>query len=453
MNENKPDGALHFPQGFLWGVGTSAYQVEGNSFNNQWYEFEKGGGIKTGDACGMACNWWEDAERDFDIAKSIGLNSLRLSVSWARIEPEEGLFDPEAVERYRQMLSALIFRSIRPIVCLHHFVHPLWFEKKGAFLSRNCVEDFARRVRFTVSELGDLCSDWITFNEPNVYALQGYLDGEYPPAMSGRLFKYFEVLGNMALCHAETYRIIHDLQPDARVSFANHFIIFTEQERQPFDRFAARIAHASFNDVFIKMVAEGKAPLLSRLHGRLEQVKDTWDFIGVNIYGGVDVKFDITQAKYGFVRRIMPANRRTGDLDPEGNAMFGEIYPQGIKDVVEDLAKYNKPFFILENGVPDREDRLRPWVIATAVKTMHDLIQRGFNILGYHHWTLVDNFEWALGYYMKFGLVEMEPVTQERKPRRSAEFYSEIIRENGLTADMVRKYVPQALPEIFPGLK
>jgi len=118
--------------------------------------------------------------------------------------------------------------------------------------------------------------------------------------------------------------------------------------------------------------------------------------------------------------------------------------------VVERLAKYGKPFFILENGVPDRDDKLRPWVIATAVRTMYDLIREGHNILGYHHWSLVDNFEWALGYSMKFGLVALDPVTQERKPRPSAAFYCEIARANALTADMVKKYVPEAMDEIFP---
>jgi len=130
--------------------------------------------------------------------------------------------------------------------------------------------------------------------------------------------------------------------------------------------------------------------------------------------------------------------------------MFGEIYPQGIRIVVEKLARYNKPFFILENGVPDRADILRRWVIATAVKTMSDLIGRGHRILGYHHWTLVDNFEWAWGYAMKFGLIELDPATQNRQARPSAAFYADIIKENGLTADMLRKYAPDSLHDIFP---
>jgi beta-glucosidase len=446
MNEEE---ALRFPEGFLWGVGTSAYQVEGNSTNTQWYEFEKAGGVKTGDRSGKACNWWENAEGDFDIAQSLGLNSLRLSVSWARIEPEEGIFDPHAIERYRQMLLGLLSRGIKPMVCLHHFAHPVWFDKKGAFLSETCVDDFSRFVRFTVAELADLCSDWLTFNEPNVYGVLGYLDGDHPPAIRNNFFKYFTALENMALCHATAYHIIHALQKEARVSFANHFLIFTQVKDQIFDRLAARIASDTFNNIFINMITGKKIPWFSKLRDNLDKILDTWDFVGVNIYGGVDVAFDITKPQMAFVRRIPPKSGRTGDLTSVGNSIFGEIYPQGIKIVVEKLSRYNKPFFILENGVPDRDDKLRPWVIAKAAKTIYDLIDDGYKILGYHHWTLVDNFEWAFGYSMRFGLVELDPATQVRKPRPSASLYEEIVKSNSLTREMVGKYVPEAVDDIF----
>lgn len=452
MSPHDIDTALRFPHCFLWGVGTSAYQVEGSEENSQWCEFEQAGGVKTGQRSGRACNWWENAERDFDLAQSLGLNSLRLSVSWARIEPEDGIFDPAAIERYRQMLMALDMRGIRPIVCLHHFVHPIWFERKGAFLNRDSVADFGRFTRFAVSELGDLCTDWVTINEPNVYAAQGYLDGQFPPALIDRVFKYFRALGNLGLCHAEAYRIIKNLQPLSSVSFANHFITFTHEQDQIFDRFAARLSERSFNDIFMRMVGEGKAPLLTGLGMRASEIRDTWDYIGINIYGGVDVAFDIRRVSQGFTRRIMPVNGRTGDLDPEGDSMFGEIYPQGIRRVVQKYSHYQKPFMVLESGVPDKDDKLRPWVIATAVKTIYDLIQEGHKMLGYHHWTLVDNFEWAWGYAMKFGLVAMDTVTQERKPRPSAAFLTEIARANALTPEMVRKYAPEALGEIFPGV-
>jgi beta-glucosidase len=440
-----------FPDGFLWGVGSSAYQFEGDSVNTQWYEFESKGGIRTGERSGKACDWWHNAEKDFDIAREMGVNSLRLSVSWARIEPNEGIFDPQAIERYRQMLSALIERNIRPLICLHHFAHPVWFEKKGAFLSADCVVDYLRFVKFVVSELCDLCDIWLTFNEPNVYAVEGYLDGDHPPAMRGNLPGYFKALGNMARCHAAAYHTIHEIQRESLVSFANHFLIFTHAKDQPFDRLAARIASNSFNNVFFNMLEGQKLPPFCGLKDCNEPLKGTFDFIGVNIYGGVDVAFDLFKPQMGFIRRIKPKSGHIGDLDPDGNPMFGEIFPQGIRIVAEKLAHYGKPFFVLESGVPDRDDKLRPWVIACAATTIHKLIEHRYKILGYHHWSLVDNFEWAQGYSMKFGLVAMDHITQERKPRRSASFFSEIIKANALTMDMVKKYAPEATGDIFPG--
>jgi beta-glucosidase len=446
-NENR---LLRFPEGFLWGVGSSAYQFEGDSYNTQWCEFEKAGGIKTGEPSGKACDWWNNAEKDFDIARDMGLNSLRLSVSWARIEPQEGTFDPAAIDRYRQMLSALIERNIQPIVCLHHFAHPLWFEKKGAFLAKSCVEDYNRFVKFTVAELCDLCGTWLTFNEPNVYGVSGYLDGEHPPAIRGNLIKYFRVLGNMARCHAAAYHTIHSLQRECMVSFTNHFLMFTHLRDHAFDRLAARIASYTFNNVFFNMLEGQKLPPFCGLRECKEPLQGTFDFVGINVYGGVDVAFDPFKPHMAFVRRVKPKNGRIGDPLPDGHAMFGEIYPQGIRIIVEKLSHFGKPFFILENGVPDKGDKLRPWVIATAVKTINSLLDQRYRILGYHHWSLVDNFEWAYGYYMKFGLVAMDPATQERKPRPSASLYAEIAHSNTLTEKMIVQYVPASLGEIFP---
>src|SRR5579864_3822041 len=151
-----------FPAGFAWGVATSSHQVEGENANNQWAEWERKGRIKSKDCVGFACDWWRNAERDFDLAKSLGVNALRLSVEWSRIEPREGEFDEAALERYRAMLIALRERGLRPFVTLHHFTNPIWFEDRGAFASAKSVALFERYTAVVVKALGDLCSDWCT---------------------------------------------------------------------------------------------------------------------------------------------------------------------------------------------------------------------------------------------------------------------------------------------------
>ena len=161
MNEvdfrtTSPESYLRFPKDFLWGVSTAAHQVEGDN-SNQWSDWELAGRIKSGDSCGKACDWWENAERDFDIARDMGMKALRLSLEWSRIEPEEGVFDPAALRRYRQMLEGLHQRGIEPIVCLHHFTHPRWFEQRGAFLREDAPQLFERFTREVVKAVGDLC--------------------------------------------------------------------------------------------------------------------------------------------------------------------------------------------------------------------------------------------------------------------------------------------------------
>src|SRR5215469_6297373 len=174
-----------FPHDFMWGVASSSYQVEGGCDNNQWAAWEKLGRIRSGDQVGRACDWWSNAEQDFDLAKSLGVNALRLSVEWSRIEPSQGQWDHAALARYRDILKALRDRGIRPFVTLHHFTNPLWFEAKGGFAAAESVAVFQRFTRRVLAALGDLCSDWTTFNEPNVYSALGYFLGEFPPGEKG----------------------------------------------------------------------------------------------------------------------------------------------------------------------------------------------------------------------------------------------------------------------------
>src|SRR5579864_4652141 len=144
-----------FPADFAWGVATSAHQVEGQNHNNQWHAWECQGRIKSKDCVGHACNWWQNAEQDFDLAKSLGVNALRLSVEWSRIEPQEGVWDEAALARYRDMLKALHQRGMRPFVTLHHFTNPLWFEAKQAFANPDSLRLFRRFTQRVVSALGD----------------------------------------------------------------------------------------------------------------------------------------------------------------------------------------------------------------------------------------------------------------------------------------------------------
>jgi len=436
-NSRNARAPLEFSKGFLWGVSTAAHQVEGNS-QNQWSDWEAAGHIRSGDACGSACDWWNNAERDFDLTRNMGLNAMRFSVDWSRIEPHEGEWDLAALRRYRQMLDGLVDRGICPMICLHHFTHPRWFEQKGAFLSPDGPELFERFTRRVVGALGEHCNRWLTFNEPNVYSAMGYVLGEFPPGRSGDIAASIEVVSAMARSHLRAYRAIHELQPHAEVGWAHHYVALEPVRRGP-DRWIASLVNELFNESFLRLMQYGKLPFpLSMLDGNAGAVKGSCDFVGLNVYSRFHVAFDFRNAAQAFARLFVPPHVPQGDSAWE--RPYGEAYPLALRRAVERAKGLDKPVYILENGVPDAQDRIRPWLIVNAVKELHQLIAEGHDIRGYFHWTLTDNFEWTEGWHLRFGLVALDTATQERTMRNSGRLYSEIARGNGLSPEMIAKY-------------
>ncbi len=424
--------------------------MEGGNTNNQWYEWERQGRIHTGDASGAACDWWRDAERDFDLARNLGLNALRLSLEWSRIEPRPGVWDGAAIQRYREMLGALRERGLRPMVTLHHFTNPMWFEERGAFLSPDAAQTFARFAGRAVEELGDLCDFWCTVNEPNVYAIVGYVLGDFPPGRTGDAVAAIRVMSTLARAHAAAYRAIHRIQPHALVGWAQNFNTFDPaRPSSRLDRLAAGMQDAAFNDFFPRAVFAGGAAFpFSLVAGDLRQVRGTCDYVGINTYYRDLVRFDPRRASELFARRFAAPGALRSD-QPMSQA-WGEVYPQGIARIAARLAPFGKPLYVTESGVADHEDRLRPWVIARAVRAMSEAIRDGADLRGYFHWSLVDNFEWAEGYSMRFGLVALDSVTQTRTPRPSARLYSEIARANALTPAMLHAFGPDVVRAAFP---
>ena len=431
---------LTFPPGFRWGVATASYQYEGDCENSQWRAWERAGGIANGDVAGIACDWWRHAERDFDLAQQLGLNALRLSVEWSRLEPRSGEWDAAAFARYREMLQGLRARGIEPMVTLHHFSNPLWFEEMGAFLAPSALDLFTRFVARVVEELGDLCDLWCTINEPNVYSVVGYLLGIWPPGHKGDARNTYKVQGTLARAHAAAYRAIHQRQPTARVGWAQNFNFLDPATNSPLDRLIADIQDAAYNDFFPRAVLTGRAVFpFNFFAGNLRDVRGTCDFLGINLYYRERVAFSLRHAGQLFGRRFVPKGAPRGD--PGLNDFFGEVYPDGIRRIAERLRVFGKPIYITEHGVADRTDRIRPWVIEQGTRNVHAAIQQGLDVRGYYHWSLVDNFEWAEGWHSRFGLAALDLDTQERTLRPSGEFYRAIATANALTSDMARQFV------------
>jgi beta-glucosidase len=443
--------SLHFPEGFLWGTASSSYQCEGGNTNNQWYRWEQQGRILSGEACGLAANWWETTGADFERAEQLENNALRLSLEWSRIEPSEGQWDSSAIERYRAMLRDLHSRHMTPLVTLHHFTEPLWFVERGGFADARNVRYFIRYVRFVVHALGDLCTFWVTLNESNVYAFQGYLRGEFPPGEQD-LFLAFSVLRNMLQAHVEAFYAIRELQPQAQIGYCLHYRLFDPLNPfSPLDRGAASMQEQFFNWSVLHAAESGRFTFpVGALFAAIPGAAGARDYHGVNYYSRDLVRFDPGVATEGFgVRLVRPNTVRN---DPGLDQNFGEIYPAGLYRVLKEVyrrTRGNKPFYITENGFSDTQDTRRPRAILEHLAQMHRAIRSGIPVRGYFHWTLVDNFEWNNGWYVRFGLIELDPQTQERIPRRSASMFGEICRANAITEEIVERYAPEALESIF----
>jgi beta-glucosidase len=435
----------HFPAGFLWGVSTAAHQVEGGNHNNQWSEWERAGHIKSREFVGSACDWWNNPEPDFDLAAKLGINALRLSVEWSRIEPEPGRFDVYALDRYREMLQGLHRRGIQPMVCLHHFTNPLWFERQGSFLAPDAGALFERFTRRVVDHLGDLCQFWLTMNEPNVYAAMGYVLGEFPPGHRGEVLNAIRVVTALAEAHARAYSAIHQLQPHAQVGWAHNFVVFEPADpASPLDRMVTRMLDELFNAIFLRLVENGRLALPLRfLQKNTVAIQQSCDYVGLNVYSRFHVAFDSAMTSRLCARVYVPAHVPQGDHGVE--QPYGEAYPGAIRAAVKRVEILRKPIYILENGVPDAKDRIRPWLIASATSELANLIAEGHDIRGYFHWTLTDNFEWSEGWKLRFGLVALDRATQKRTLRRSAHLYSAIARNNALLPEIVREYFPAGI--------
>lgn len=440
MNENW----LSFPPGFLWGAATAAHQVEGGNTNNDWWEFEGWpGAIWTGERSGAACNWWCNAEIDFDTMAAMGHNTHRLSVEWSRIEPEEGVFDPEAIARYREMLLGLRARGIEPMVTLFHFTSPLWLARMGGWGNPDVVAYFRRFVRHTVEQLGDLVTLWCTLNEPNIYALMGYLAGIHAPGKkSPRLFG--RVWRHLLLAHAAAYRVIHALQGDAQAGLVINFPVI--QPMEPDDRPAAllaRLAGYLAYDMGVRAVTEGRLPFPIATPPRgVGALLNSTDFWGVNYY---------SRFRIGLRGRLVLGPTPGAELSDSCNGRpYGEIYPAGLYQVLMDMAPLGKPLYVTEIGLPDADDDQRPRFILRHLAQMRRAIADGADVRGCYFWTFTDNFEWTAAWCWRFGLIALDEKTQARTPRPSARLYEEIIRANAITPEMAASYAPDVLDEVFP---
>ncbi|MCD6429466.1 glycoside hydrolase family 1 protein [bacterium] len=383
---------LNFPKNFLWGAACAAYQVEGGNIYSDWADFYP---------AGIACDHYHRYEEDFDWIVKLNQNAHRFSIEWARIEKKEGKFDQKEIEHYRKVLLALKERNIKTMVTLFHFTLPKWFAKKGAFTKKKNIYYFQRFANKVFDEYKDLVDFWITENEPQVYLGQGYLAKVWPPKKRNPML-YLKVLKNLISAHKLIYKDFHRKDSQVLVGIAKNNQFFEPYNKKSiFDKVVVKIADWWQNQYFLK------------------KIRNHLDFIGLNYYFHYRIKFP-------FIFK---------NEDKIVSDVGWEIYPEGIYHLLKDLKKYHLPIYITENGLADENDHLRKDFIRDHLYWIWKAIQDGVDVKGYFHWSLIDNFEWEKKFEPRFGLIEINYQTLERKPRNSAFYYAEICKNNQLELD------------------
>jgi beta-glucosidase len=515
---------------FLWGASTSSYQVEGGITNNDWHFFTTSENIKNRisnltkpnlfykgtnqvflQPAGDACRVWDPIyyKEDFDIAKKLGMNAIKLSIEWSRVEPQRGKWNENAIYHYKEMIKYIIEKGMIPIVTLNHITLPIWiltppteFKKRifqfllpspysdiplseppssdpywksfRGWENDKTIEEYTKYVSRIVQEFKNLVDYWITLSEPISLIGGGYISGIWSPGffLDGNRSK--KVLHNLIEAHVQAYNIIKefddndadndrnpcivgcshmmiDVSPGKSKKFLGITIKDNANAAKKFDYFV--------NDYFINAITKGYEDVnylntleIGNKYNKDFLIHESWidkiDFIGLNYYRKM-VVYDnkiVSLSSANFIGGAVTSNlhtqrKRTAD-DTILNDLGWEIYPIGLYNMAIKINKCtNVPIIITENGIADKTDKNRGPFIIAHLEQVKRAINDGINIIGYLHWSLIDNYEWQEGYNPegKFGLLYIDHKNSDfkRSITKAAKIYSFIIKESLKTNEQI----------------
>jgi beta-glucosidase len=329
------------------------------------------------------------------------------------------------------MISDLKERGIRPVLCLFHFTLPLWVEDLGGFENAETIELFVEFAKKCQKAFGDLVQDWLTLNEPVVYAVIGYSAGLTPPGVRDHS-RSMRVSVNMLRAHGRAYHAIKNLNSQVRVSWAQHLRVFTPRFKySPIDVWASRIAGEVMNWSWYRTIQSGKVniniPTIFKANEECPECLGAMDFIGFNYYSRDVISVNVLTKQKFFL---------SSPRDVQKTDMNWEIFPDGIELLlgqIKALKLGHYPILLTENGIADHNDSRRSRFIYDHLRIFLETCDRlGLKAMGYLHWSLMDNFEWIDGFGPRFGLFEVDYQTLERKPRPSAHYFKEMGRLRAL---------------------
>jgi beta-glucosidase len=386
-----------FPVGFTWGTATAAHQIEGGNTNNDWWAFEHAPGSGCTEPSGDACDSWDRWEEDADLVAGLGFDNYRFSVEWSRIEPADGEISRAALAHYRRQCIGLRARGVEPIVTFHHFTTPRWLTQQGGWETGVAIERFGRFCAVVAEALGDVMAGACTINEPNIVATMGWHAGMFPPGKQD-VDLARSVAVHLCDAHRLAVEVIRSAAPGVPVGLT---LSMTDYQPAPGGEEKLESIRHHAEDVFLN-ATKGD------------------DFVGVQTY----------------TRMLIGPSGWEGYEDGVPVLDMGyEFYPASLGNCLRrawDYTKGSLPLIVTENGIGTKDDEQRIDYVRQALSGVLDAIAEGIDVRGYTYWSLLDNFEWALGYQPRFGLVGVDRQTFARTAKPSAVWLAAVAAANAL---------------------
>ena len=443
---------LQFPEGFLWGVATSAYQIEG-----AWNEDGKGESIwdhfvhrpynvLNGDTGDVACDHYHHMPEDVALMKELGIKTYRFSIAWPRVLPQgRGAVNSRGLDFYDHLVDNLLAAGIVPNATLNHWDYPQALQELGGWPNRDSADWFADYARVVFDRLGDRVAFWATHNEPWVIAFIGYAWGVLAPGICDYSQAY-QAIHHLLLAHGKTVQLFRQGGYKGQIGIVLNLGHFEPASDSDADRAACQRAYeenvALFMDPLFKgcypqMLMDWIGPHAPRTQsGDMAVISQPIDFLGVNYYTTNAISFS--------PRGLLKADSATVSTPGWGRTeMDWGINPPGLAALLLHIKeKYGNPeMYVTENGcalkdAPDEHGFVADWgrvnFLRDHFRAAHEAIQAGANLRGYYVWSLMDNFEWAMGFGPRFGILRVNYDTGARTPKQSARWYSQVIAQNGV---------------------
>ncbi len=439
-----------FGNNFKWGVATSSFQIEGSNeidgkLDSVWDVFTKTKDkIRNGDNAANACNHYELWKEDFKLLKKLGVNSYRFSVSWPRVVKDDlKTKNQKGIDFYKSQIEELLKHDIEPFLTLNHWDIPQLFQEKGGWTKRDNIDYFLDYAHLLSKEYGDQVKNWITHNEPWVISHLGFAIGTHAPGLKS-FSDYIKVNHHLLLSHGLAVPIIRQNSSKSDVGIVLNLTPGYAESMSPEDDREKLLFNQWFNEWFLDPLYGNKYP---------KEIKDKWikdgdfpkdiDFIKSNDFKVISTKTDFLGINY-YSRAILKSDLTDNSKFPvenisgEKTKFDWEVYPDGLEKLLIDVhKKYNpKKIYITENGCSydydidennEINDYKRVEYLKSHLMACNNAIKKGVKLKGYFHWSFMDNFEWAEGYYHRFGLVHVDFKTFKRLPKLSYKWYRKFL--------------------------